>query len=353
MSLRAAGFGAGWPRPGFLGARFAGPLALSGSGWRWWLADAEAQAAARLVDRYLATGEAAGMALLREKAGRARRIYRLVPPERPETPGYFVKQMALGPRKRLGALLGYSGPLLGVSHGTAELAHSLALAERTRHGVRTLAFGEYFRCGLPVRQVLLQEYLAGWQPFGVAWRQHEQDAARRRALLWQALDVLAALREAGISHLDLHPANLMVAPDARAPLRVIDCGQMCLDADPAVSAALHLGVFLHELNGKRSAPSPRLAEAACRLLPRIAGSGAGLAEAERLLPLLVGYSTKRPFSRRHLLESRPEPAALERQLQRLGQRRPPSHGATRAPADGEREERQLIAALEDLLAVPR
>lgn len=356
MRLHAEGFAAGWPRPRFLTARFAGPLAFSGSGWRWWLADEDAQVPARLFDRFLLEGDPAGVTLLRERAekDKSRRIYRLVPPERPDVPGYFVKQMTLIPRKRLGALLGCSSPLVGMSHGTAELAHNLALSERTAHGIRTFAFGEYFRCGLPARQVLLQEYLAGWQGFSDVWLQHEDDAARRRALLWQLMDVLAALREAGICHLDLHPGNVMVSPDPRAPLRVIDCGQMCMDADPAVSAALHLGVFLHELNGKRTSPSPRLAQAACQLLQRLAGSDAGLDGAGRLLPLLVGYSTKKPFSRRRLLgRDGLDPVALEKRLQTLAQERPPSHRASGAPALGEQRERRLIASIEDMLATPR
>ncbi|ACO80562.1 hypothetical protein AvCA_44440 [Azotobacter vinelandii CA] len=356
MRFHAEGFGAGWPRPHFLGARFSGPLVFSGSGWRWWLADEAAQVPARLLDRFLQDGDPAGITLLRERAEKhkSRRIYRLQPPESPDSPGYFVKQMALTPRKRLGALLGCSSPLVGVSHGTAELAHNLALNERTVHGVGTFAFGEYFRCGLPVQQILLQEYLAGWQAFSDVWLAHEDDAARRRTLLRQLMEVLTALRGAGICHLDLHPGNVMVSPEPRAPLRVIDCGQMAMGTDAALSTALHLGVFLHELNGKRSAPSPRLAQAACRLLRRLIGDEASLADAERLLPLLIDHSTKKPFSRRRLLERRAalDPAGLERRLQELARNRPSSHLASETPDLGERRERRLIASIEDMLATP-
>lgn len=352
MIPRAEGLGARWPRPRFLTAQFAGPVAFSGSGWRWWLADEGAQIPARMFDHYLQTGDPAGITLLREKAAKSRRFYRLAAPwGLPDTPGYFVKQMTLIPRKRLGALLGCSNPLVGCSHGTAELARGLTLNERTVHGIRTFAFGEYFRFGLPAQQVLLQEYLAGWQSFTTAWQQDEHDAVRRRALLQQSMDMLVSLRDAGISHLDLHPGNIMVSPDPQAPLRVIDCGQMCLGADPAISAALHLGVFLHELNGKRTSPSPALEEGARGLLYRLADTEAGLASAERLLPLLVRYSTKKPFSRRRLLQGRWEtldPAAIERHLKKMAQRRPLSPSA-QVSGSGSQQEQQLIASIDDML----
>jgi hypothetical protein len=127
-----------------------------------------------------------------------------------------------------------------------------------------------------------------------------------------------------------------------------------LVADPVVSRALDLGVLLLELNGKRTSPSPRLAQAACRLLQRLAAGEAGLDGAERLLPLLVGHSTKKPFSRRRLLgRDGLDTVALERRLQKLAQERPPSHRASDAPALGEQRERRLIASIEDMLATPR
>ncbi len=354
MTVPSERLGSGWPRPRFLTGRFAAPLGFSASGWRWWLADEDegVREALLLFDHYLETGEATGVSLLRDKAARSRWIYHVSPAGAAEEPGYFVKQMVLAPRKRLGALLGCSNPWLGCVHGTAELARNLELHERTRHGIRTFAFGEYFRWGLPAGQVLVQEYLAGWQSFTAAWQQHAQDAARRRALLRQLLEVLESLRDAGICHLDLHPGNLMVSPDPQAPLRVVDCGQMCLGGDPALSAALHLGVFLHELNGKRMAPSPTLAEGARELLHRLAGGEAALGDAERLLPLLLGYSTKKPFSRRTLLQCRGrafDPDALERRLRKLALNRPVSLRATRLSASGERQERQLIASIDEML----
>lgn len=352
MFFRAESLGARWLRPHFLTAQFAGPVTFSGSGWCWWLADEGAQIPARMFDHYLQAGDSTGITLLREKAAKSRRLYRLAAPSGlPDTPSYFVKQMALIPRKRFGALLGCSNPLVGCSHGTAELARNLALNERTVHGIRTFAFGEYFRFGLPVQQVLLQEYLAGWQSFTTTWQQHEHDAVRRRALLWQVMDVLASLRDAGICHLDLHPGNIMVSPDPQAPLRVIDCGQMCLAVDPVVSTVLHLGVFLHELNGKRTLPSPALEEGARELLYRLAGTEAGLTRAERLLPLLVRYSTKKPFSRRRLLQCKRkalDPGALERHLKKMSQSRPLS-SAAQVSGSGGQQEQQLIASIDDML----
>lgn len=144
-------------RPDFLKARFGEPVAFSDSGWRWWLGDRQAHRPAQAMDRYFDAGREPGVTLLREKAGTSRQLYHLAPPGAPPTSPCFVKQMAVSPRKRLGALLGRSNSLLGFSHGTAELAHNLALDERTAHGVQTLAFGEYFQRGMPVHQVLMQE----------------------------------------------------------------------------------------------------------------------------------------------------------------------------------------------------
>lgn len=336
-------------RPQFLTARFQGPVALSDSGWRWWLADECALVPVRMLDAHLQGGATTGITLLREKGARSRRLYRLASGQ--QAPVYFAKQMALAPHKRLGALLGHSSALLGFSHGTAELAGNLALSERTAHGVRTFAFGERFFCGLPAQQVLLQEFLVGWQPFGAVWRQPDIDAEGRRVLLARLIELLAALRDAGINHLDLHPGNVMVPADPQAPLRLIDCGQMSLEGDPALAAALHLGVFLHELNGRRTSPAPRLEEGARALFERLAGAEAGFARAERLLPLLLRHSTKKPFSRRGLLRrGAPDPVALERQLQRLAHSRRRSAKAAPALDAGDEQEGRIIASIEALLA---
>lgn len=345
----------GWLRPRFLTARFDGPMSFSASGWQWWLVDDSARAPAQLLDDYLRTGHSAGVTLLREKAAKSRRCYQVAPLTPADPRHYFAKQMALAPRKRLGALLGRSHPLVGYSHGTAELVHNLALWERTPHGVRTFALGEYFRNGLPAQQVLLQEYLQDWQPFNVVWRSHEDNATLRRTLLLKFCDMLVALRAAGISHLDLHPGNVMVSPDWQAPLRAIDCGQMSLEGDPAISMALHLGVFLHELKGKHNSSSPKLEDAACRILYGLAGAEAGFPVAERLLALLVRHSTKKPFSRRRLLRQmrhhEPEQLplqAIEKQLYKLSQRRQRLAHATNSLGNRQ-EEQRLIAALHDAM----
>ncbi|MCQ4318929.1 hypothetical protein [Stutzerimonas stutzeri] len=330
-------------------------MSFSASGWQWWLVEDSARAPAQLLDDYLQTGHSAGVTLLREKAIKSRRCYRLAPSALPVTPRYFAKQLTLMPRKRLGALLGQSNPLVGYSHGTAELAYNLALWERTPHGVKTFALGEYFRNGLPVQQVLLQEYLEDWQPFNVVWRSHEDNATLHRTLLLKFCDMLVSLRDAGISHLDLHPGNVMVSPDLQAPLRAIDCGQMSLEGDPVISMALHLGVFLHELKGKHHSSSPKLEDAACRMLYGLAGAEAGFPVAERLLALLVRHSTKKPFSRRWLLRQmrRHKPGqlplhAIEKQLYKLSQRRQRPAHAMNGPGNLQ-EEQRLIAALHDAM----
>lgn len=353
MTTCAGWTGTGWLRPRFLTTHFHGPMAFSASGWQWWLADDHARVPARLLDDYLQTGHSAGVTLLREKAVQARRCYHLAPSAARVTPPFFAKQLTLTPRKRLGALLGRSHPLVGCSHGTAELAYNLALWERTPHGVRTLALGEYFRNGLPVQQVLLQEYLEDWQPFQAAWKSHGDNAALSTTLLLKFCDMLVALRDAGISHLDLHPGNVMVSADWQAPLRAIDCGQMSLEGDPAISMALHLGVFLHELKGRQHCASPALEEAACRVLYGLAGAEAGFPVAERLLPLVVRHSTKKPFSRRRLLHQvrHPKPEqlplqALEKQLCKLAQRRQRPAQAVDSP-DIRQDEQRLIAALHE------
>ncbi|MGQ7242107.1 hypothetical protein ACUN9V_01435 [Salinicola sp. V024] len=331
-------------------------MTFSNSGWRWWLADGRAALPARTIDHYFRTGDSSDITLLREKAVKSRRFYRIAPTTSPESPQYFAKQMALLPRKRLGALLGRSNPLVGYSHGTAELLYNLTLNEQTAHGVRTFTFGEYFRRGLPVQQVLLQEYLVDWQPFDAAWRLHENDAIRRGMLLLQLFDLLVSLRDAGITHLDLHPGNVMVSPGPQVPLRAIDCGQMSLLANPSLSAALHLGVFLHEFNGKRNSPSSQLEGSALKLLHGLVGAEADFAIAERLLPLLVRHSTKKPFSRRRLLRRAPEHLkldAIEKQLHELPQRRRLSTLATRAPGVDSIQERQLTASIDEMMTKTR
>jgi hypothetical protein len=331
-------------------------VAFSDSGWRWWLIEGRAALPARTIDHYFRTGDSSGITLVREKVAKSRRFYRIAPTALPDSPHYFAKQMALLPRKRLGALLGRSNPLVGYSHGTAELLYNLTLNEQTAHGVRVFAFGEYCRHGLPVQQVLLQEYLVDWQPFDAAWKLHENDAIRRRMLLLQFFDLLVSLRDAGISHLDLHPGNVMVSPDPQVPLRAIDGGQMSLQDDPSISAALHLGVFLHELNGKRTSPSSLLEDGARKLLHGLVGAEAGFTIAERLLPLLVRHSTKKPFSRRRLLRRKPENlklGAVEKQLHKLSQRRRlPTH-ATHAPGIGSRQEQRLIASIDEMMTTTR
>lgn len=347
--------GTRWPRPQFLTARSDGPVAFSDSGWRWWLIEGHAGLPARTIDHYFRTGDSSGITLLREKAAKSRRFYRIAPTTLPDSPHYFAKQMTLPPRKRLGALLGRSNPLVGYSHGTAELSHNLALNEQTAHGVRTFAFGEYFRGGLPVQQVLLQEYLVDWQPFNAVWKLHEDNATLRRTLLLQFFDMLVSLRDAGISHLDLHPGNVMVSPDLQAPLRAIDCGQMSMEADPAISAALHLGVFRHELNGKCTSPSSQLEDGACRLLYGLVGAEAGFATAERLLPLLVRHSTKKPFSRRCLLRHGPDKLkldAIEKRLLKLSQHRP-SAPAAHVSGTARRQEQRLIASIDEMMTTTR
>ncbi|MFC2973087.1 AarF/UbiB family protein [Azotobacter bryophylli] len=246
---------------------------------------------------------------------------------------------------RLGALLGFDNPLLGCGHGTAELAHNLTLHERTGHGVRTFAFGELFRAGLPVRQVLLQEYLDGLQTFTSRWRQAIDSPVLRRELLHKLMTMLAALRDAGIAHLDLHPGNVMVSPDPQAPLRTIDCGKMDMNADPALAAALHLGVFCFVMNGERSPSTPRLEDGVRQLLYRLVGDEASFATAEGLLTLLLRYSSRRPFSRRLLLwpgRKSLDLEAIETRLKKLSRRRS-------ASAVDAQSEQRLIESIEAFL----
>jgi len=263
-------------RPAFMSQYSVGQMIFSQSEWHWWLFDKSAYEPAEMMDRYLRTGHATGITLL------------------------------------------------GCGHGTTELAHNLTLQERTGHGVGTFAFGELFRAGLPVRQVLLQEYLDGLQTFTSRWRQAIDAPVLRRELLHKLMTMLAALRDAGIAHLALHPGNVMVSPDPQAPLRTIDCGKMDMNADPALAAALHLGVFCFVMNGERSPSSPRLEDGARQLLYRLVGDEEAFTTAEGLLTLLLRYSSRRPFSRRLLLwpgRKSLDLEAIETRLKRLSRRR--------------------------------
>lgn len=278
-------------RPAFMSQYSVGQMIFSQSEWRWWLFDKSAYEPAEMMDRYLRTGHATGITLLGGKSNQQRHYYRLCTSHPADSHPYFAKQMMQRTHTRLSALLGFDNPLLGCGHGTAELAHNLTLQERTGHGVRTFAFGELFRAGLPVRQVLLQEYLDGWQTFTSRWRQAIDAPVLRRELLHKLMTMLAALRDAGIAHLDLHPGNVMVSPDPQAPLRTIDCGKMDMNADPALAAALHLR---------------------------------GFTTAEGLLTLLLRYSSRRPFSRRLLLwpgRKSLDLEAIETRLKKLSRRR--------------------------------
>lgn len=336
-------------RPAFLSQYFVGQMVFSNSAWRWWLFDKSAYEPAEMMDRFLGAGHSAGITPLGGKANQSRLYYRLDAAQQPGTPRYFAKLMKQRPRARLGALLGSHSPVIGCSHGTAELAHSLALHERTSHGVRTFAFGECFRAGLPERQVLLQEYLDGWQPFDAVWRQSGNRPGRRRELLRKFATLLAALRDAGIGHLDLHPGNVMVSPDPQAPLRAIDCGKMDMTADPALAAALHLGVFLFSLNGGHRPASPRLENGARQLLARLVGERESHACAAGLLPLLLRYSTRKPFSRRLLLwpqRTQLDLEALEVRLQRIAR-----HGRSASAIDS-LPEQWLVESLDALLHPP-
>lgn len=189
--------------------------------------------------------------------------------------------------------------------------------------------------------------------FNIVWNAHEDEPAQRHALLLKLFDMLASLRDAGIAHLDLHPGNVMVSSDPLAPLRAIDCGQMSMAADPATSAAIHLGVFLHELNGKRLSPSPRLEEGARNLLYHLVGGDAGFSTAETLVSLLVRYSSKKPFARRRLVKghyARLDTSVIETRLEALlhirGRSVHASHG-------DRRHEQRLVSSIENALTLTR
>jgi hypothetical protein len=143
-----------------------GPVSFSDSGWCWWLTSDSAGPAACEMDVHL-SGKTAAVTLLGQKEAQARFYYRIDPQKSSQQSApYFAKRIRQKSFKRLGALLGKNNSLMGVSHGTAELAHNLALARYTHHGIDTYAFGEFFRFGLPAQQLLIQEYLEGWTPFG-------------------------------------------------------------------------------------------------------------------------------------------------------------------------------------------
>jgi len=99
---------------------------------------------------------------------------------------------------------------------------------------------------------------------------------------------------------------------------------------------VHLGVFLHEINGKREALSEGLDVAAHALLTKIASEDADFPLAARLLPLLLRHSSKKPFRRRRLLDVTTlalHPSRIARQLERNGERHAPGADAV---AYGER-----------------
>ena len=334
-------------RPAFMSQYSVGQMIFSQSEWRWWLFDKSAYEPAEMMDRYQRTGHSTGITLLGGKSNQQRHYYRLCTSHPADSPPYFAKQMMQRTHARLGALLSFDNPLLGCGHGTAELAHNLPLQERTGHGVRTFAFGELFRAGLPVRQVLLQEYLDGWQTFTSLWRQAIDAPALRRELLHKLMTMLAALRDAGIAHLDLHPGNIMVSPDPQAPLRTIDCGKMedgyeCRSGPRRGAAS---GVFCFVMNGERSPSSPRLEDGVRQLLYRLVGDAASFATAEGLLTLLLRYSSRRPFSRRLLLwpgRKSLDLEAIETRLKKLSRRRC-------ASAVDAQSEQRLIESIEAFL----
>ncbi|RKQ96845.1 hypothetical protein C7446_2705 [Kushneria sinocarnis] len=312
---------AGWSlvRPRWMRRRLEGPWRGSGSGWQWWLADPAGRRPAELFDDFLRQ-DSPQVVALRAKQTRSRWCYRIDDADTAER-HWFAKRMVLPRHHRLGALLGVSHRWLGLTHGSAEFRHALALEQRTSLGVGMLALGEQLEFGLPTRQVLISSWLGDWPTLTSALLQ--ADGTRRVQLLRALLETLRQLYRAGFCHLDLHPGNLLASPapsgrgNCLPALKVIDCARVSLDADPDAAAAIHLGVLMHELNGKRGGIEPGLEQAGTRLLRAIIGHSRPAAE--RLLIMLLRYSTKKPFSRHTLLGRAPERLSLGRIEQTLEQ----------------------------------
>ncbi|OHV07732.1 hypothetical protein [Kushneria phosphatilytica] len=314
-------------RPVWMRRQLSGPWRWSGAGWQWWLAGPDGRQPARCLDDYLHHDDSSAVVQLRAKQSRPRWCYRIDDLSGPEQ-HWFAKRMVLSRRQRPGALLGLSHRWVGLAHGSAEFHHALMLSQRTSLGVTMLALGERLESGMPAEQALISEWLGEWTTFGHALA--SSPGARRVALMSALMEALRQLYNAGICHMDLHPGNLL-APRARPgendrplQLKVIDCARVSLKAAPDAATAIHLGVLIHELNGKRDGLDPVLEQAAGHLLRAIVGHPGPAVE--RLLSLVLRYSTKKPFSRHSLIARSPERLPLdriERELREMIARRPP------------------------------
>ncbi|RKQ95866.1 lipopolysaccharide kinase (Kdo/WaaP) family protein [Kushneria sinocarnis] len=317
-------------RPRFLKTLFSGPFVFSDSGWQWWLHGSEAEAAARLMDSQQQGTSPARLVMLRDHKGR--RAFRLDLEPMP----CFAKEVTMTSlRTRLGALLGRSNVLLRYDHGTAETRHNLFLDSHTSSGVRTLALGEHVRHGLPDRQILIHEYLSGWQPLGEVWRATDRDDDRQQ-LAARLEDLLGELYSHRICHLDLNAGHIMVPEDRSLPMRVIDCGRMCTSVrNPLIATALHVGKLMRDLGAPEI---PERHAQARNMLRRIAGAAADAPRAQQVLLLACRYRISKRLNKRRLIMNASQKAidlaTFEARLLTDPRNRPPAPSALQGALPG-------------------
>jgi hypothetical protein len=120
---------------------------------------------------------------------------------------------------------------------------------------------------------------------------------------------------------------------------------MMRNADPALSTALHLSVFIHELNGRQPC-SLQLVESVCNLQALINGNDEHFALARELMPLLLRYSTKKPFSRRRLLKLVEQGADIDVVRRRLEAAQARRQSVQSSPFD-KRSAEELASSIDD------
>ena len=285
-------------RPGVLQRHFHGPIRFTGSSWQWWLADDErALSAARRMDAFLNHAQTgSGIETLRTFKGRS--TYRI----HADGGDCFAKRIPLLTlRKRVGALTGHQNALLGFDHGSAEVNNTLFLHEHSDYGLPVYCLGEYMRHGLPLQQLLIQPWLEKSVGLKPLWQSSTPE--QRRRLLPHIEQLLAALHQARLFHMDLHGGNIMIAWDDAAPdLRIIDCDKMAIHvAQPHLATALHVGKLLRELEGRHPEDFSHLLSLAYGMQSRITGASRLDEEVKTLLAISLRYRMSKTISRRRLV----------------------------------------------------
>ncbi|HOA83255.1 MAG TPA: hypothetical protein PKN66_04735 [Thermodesulfovibrio thiophilus] len=287
-------------KPSVLVKLFKGPYKISSSGWIWWIKTPDIIPILLTIDRFLDNKESKNVIVLKSGHPLKRRFYRIINLDRSSI-DYFAKHSFNIPlRKRIGALLGLRGSMVGRNHLTAECINTEVISKNTPHGVPVLAFGEYIKLGLPAQQILIQPFLGDYKNFYEYW-DGNLSFEERVQLMSKLIDLLTTLHRLSICHRDLHLKNIMVPNDKELPLKLIDCVSVILSVQPAIATAVDLGTLLYELNGKRDTLKEDLENAAQSLLKKIVKNDPCFLKASKILSLLLRYSFYGKRATKHLL----------------------------------------------------